>query len=106
MTFSIFLPVTDSIVDYLGKHDQVSHMEHRKELAKENGIEDYSGTAVQNLRLLGILRELNDESPSSIDLELGTEKEVEVNGKKVIISIKEVGADKAVEETVEEEKAE
>ena len=46
----------NSIVDYLKSIGVDSSYSNRKKLAKENGINNYSGTAEQNLKLLEILR--------------------------------------------------
>lgn len=46
----------NSIVDYLKSIGIDSSYANRKKLAKENGINNYSGTAEQNLKLLEILR--------------------------------------------------
>ena len=46
----------NSIVDYLKSVGIDSSYANRKKLAKENGINNYSGTAEQNLKLLEILR--------------------------------------------------
>lgn len=45
----------NSIVDYLNSVGQDSSFDNRTKLAKQNGIQNYSGTAQQNLQLLGIL---------------------------------------------------
>jgi N-acetylmuramoyl-L-alanine amidase len=47
---------TNSIVDYLKSIGEDSSFENRKRLARENGINNYTGTAEQNIRLLRILR--------------------------------------------------
>lgn len=49
----------NSIVDYLKSIGIDSSFKNRKKLAKENGINNYSGTADQNLKLLEILRGKN-----------------------------------------------
>lgn len=49
----------NSIVDYLKSVGVDSSFKNRKKLAKENGINNYSGTAEQNLKLLEILRGKN-----------------------------------------------
>lgn len=46
----------NSIVDYLKSIGVDSSYNNRKKLAKENGINNYTGTAEQNLKLLEILR--------------------------------------------------
>lgn len=46
----------DSIVDYLKSIGQPSTFAHRKKLAQEYGIKNYTGTASQNIRLLNALR--------------------------------------------------
>ena len=46
----------NSIVDYLKSVGIDSSYSNRKKLAKENGINNYTGTAEQNLKLLEILR--------------------------------------------------
>lgn len=47
---------TNSIVDYLGSVGQDSSFANRSELARLAGINNYQGTADQNLQLLGVLR--------------------------------------------------
>ena len=47
----------NSIVDYLKSIGVDSSYKNRKKLAKENGINNYTGTAEQNLKLLKILRD-------------------------------------------------
>ena len=49
----------NSIVDYLKSIGVDSSYNNRKKLAKENGINNYTGTAEQNLKLLEILRGKN-----------------------------------------------
>ena len=49
----------NSIVDYLKSIGVDSSYSSRKKLAKENGINNYTGTAEQNLKLLEILRGKN-----------------------------------------------
>src|SRR5690625_4564905 len=46
----------DSIVDYLKSIGQPSSFAHRKKLAQQHGIKNYTGTASQNTRLLNALR--------------------------------------------------
>src|SRR5699024_4178254 len=46
----------DSVVDYLKSKNQPSSFAHRKKLAQQYGIKNYSGTAAQNTRLLNALR--------------------------------------------------
>jgi N-acetylmuramoyl-L-alanine amidase len=45
-----------AIVDYLKSQNQPSDFESRRRLAAQYGISSYTGTAEQNIRLLGILR--------------------------------------------------
>lgn len=47
---------TGSIVEYLNSIGTESSFANRKKLATVNGISNYSGTAAQNTKLLGILR--------------------------------------------------
>ena len=47
---------TNSIVDFLNGHGLDASFTHRAELAKRHNIANYSGTAKQNLYLLGVLR--------------------------------------------------
>ena len=47
---------TDSIVVYLNSINKPSDYDNRKKLARQKGISNYSGTAMQNTRLLNILR--------------------------------------------------
>ncbi len=55
-----------SIVDFLNSSGQNSSFKSRSELAKARGIEDYKGTADQNLKLLAMLRsETPDDTPVS-----------------------------------------
>lgn len=55
-----------SIVDFLNSSGQNSSFKSRAELAKTKGIEDYKGTADQNLKLLAMLKsETPDENPVS-----------------------------------------
>lgn len=46
----------NSIIDYLKSINQDSSFANRKNLAIQHGITNYSGTAMQNLQLLGILK--------------------------------------------------
>ncbi|GEN30223.1 hypothetical protein HNQ35_000074 [Cerasibacillus quisquiliarum] len=46
----------DSIVDYLKSIGQPSSFAHRKKLAQQHGIKNYTGTASQNTKLLNALR--------------------------------------------------
>lgn len=46
----------DSIVDYLKSIGQSSSFAHRKKLAQQHGIKNYTGTASQNTKLLNALR--------------------------------------------------
>ena len=46
-----------SVVDYLADKNQDFSYSHRKELAKELGIENYRGTAEQNLQMLSMLKQ-------------------------------------------------
>ena len=46
-----------SIVDYLKKQGKDSSYAARKQLAAQNGIQDYRGTAAQNMNLLSMLEE-------------------------------------------------
>ena len=48
-----------SIIDYLENINHPSNFESRKELAKKYEIENYRGTAQQNLQLLRLLRQQN-----------------------------------------------
>lgn len=52
----------NSIVDYLKSINIDSSFENRKELAEENGIANYTGSAEQNTLLLNTLRNKSDES--------------------------------------------
>jgi hypothetical protein len=45
------LDVENSVVDLLKSRGQESSFQYRKELAAEHGIENYRGTAEQNIRL-------------------------------------------------------
>ena len=48
-----------SIVDYLKKQGKDSSYAARKQLAAQNGIQDYRGTAAQNMNLLSMLQKVN-----------------------------------------------
>ena len=48
-----------SIVDYLKKQGKDSSYAARKQLAAQNGIQDYRGTAAQNMNLLSMLQKGN-----------------------------------------------
>ena len=50
------LNVQTSIIDYLKSTGQASDFATRKQLAVQQNIKDYTGTAAQNTQLLGILR--------------------------------------------------
>lgn len=54
-----------SIVDYLKSMGQDSSYANRAQLAAQNGITNYKGTAAQNTQLLGILKGNNSGSTSS-----------------------------------------
>lgn len=54
-----------SIVDYLNSQGQDSSYAARKQLAQQNGISNYRGTAQQNTQLLGILRSGSGASSGS-----------------------------------------
>lgn len=45
-----------SIIDYLSSIGQSSDFDSRASLAAQNGISDYTGTAEQNIRLLGLIK--------------------------------------------------
>lgn len=99
MIFTIILPKSESIIDYLTKKEQPSDLEARGILAKEKGIlaedEEYEGTEKQNLKLLETLRDEDEEEEDEVvEAELGKEVEIEVLGKKVLISITEVEEEK------------
>ena len=68
MIFKLILPKSDSIVDYLNRRDEKSDFDARVELAKEHEIEDYKGTAEQNIELLTKLREKNEDKDTVIDV--------------------------------------
>src|SRR5690606_20956242 len=46
----------NSVVDYLRSIEQPSSFAHRKKLAQQHGIKNYTGTASQNIKLLNALR--------------------------------------------------
>jgi hypothetical protein len=46
----------NSIVDYLKSHGLPSDMASRQIIAEKHGISPYTGTAEQNTKLLGLLR--------------------------------------------------
>ncbi len=46
----------NSIVDYLKAHNIPSDMASRKVIAEKHGIDHYTGTAEQNIKLLALLR--------------------------------------------------
>lgn len=56
---------TDSIVTYLNSVGEKSDFNSREKLAKEYGINDYSGTAKQNIKLLEMLRSGNKPKEES-----------------------------------------
>lgn len=55
----------NSIVKYLDSIGEASSYEARKQLAIKYGISNYSGTAVQNIQLLGIIRD-GKKAPSTL----------------------------------------
>lgn len=61
-----------SIVDYLKSQGQDSSYAARKNLAQQNGIQNYRGTAQQNTQLLGILRSGTGNSGSKMTGPTGT----------------------------------
>ncbi len=46
----------NSIVDYLKRNGVASDMASRKIIAEKHGIDGYTGTAEQNIKLLALLR--------------------------------------------------
>ena len=50
-------PDSDSLVDYLKSQGVRSDFEARKHIAEKYGIPHYTGTAQENIQLLGILHE-------------------------------------------------
>lgn len=55
----------NSIVKYLDSIGEASSYDARKQLANKYGIRNYSGTAAQNIQLLGIIRDDN-KAPSTL----------------------------------------
>ncbi len=53
---NLSLNTQTSVVDYLYSTGQAYSFEHMTDLAKENGIPDYTGTAEQNVQLLAVLK--------------------------------------------------
>ena len=92
MNFQVIFPQTNSIVNFLKGQEKPSDFESRKALAKENGIEDYKGLAEQNLKLLEILRSADgvEEKTDHVYVELGEKKEFNCNGKKFMVTVREV----------------
>ncbi len=76
----------NSLVDYLKSIGEDSSYSNRSKLAKENGISGYSGTAEQNTKLLGILRE--EKSTSST-----TTKPTGYTGNSIVDYLKSIGED-------------
>ncbi len=56
------LNVNESLVDYLASQNMNNDFAYRTQLAKERGINDYRGTAEQNIALLNSLRNPDDLS--------------------------------------------
>ena len=59
------MAVNNSIVDYLNSQKQDSSFSARSKLAAENKIANYTGTAQQNLSLLGLLRSKSTAAPAA-----------------------------------------
>ena len=78
-----------SIVDYLKSIGQPSDFASRSILAKQNGIENYTGSAEQNTKLLNILRGgVSPITPTSVTLTPSTP----LNFGKLLIPILMIGA--------------
>jgi hypothetical protein len=67
-----------SIVDYLADRNQDFSYSHRTELAKELGIENYRGSAEQNLRMLSMLKQAS-QPKKEIDREEINKEEINYN---------------------------
>lgn len=76
----------DSIVDYLYAAGEDHSFKNRAQLAKEKGIENYRGTASQNITLLGLLR---GEAPK---VEVEKQETVEVEEKQEEVKVEETEA--------------
>lgn len=61
----LFLQQGGSIVDYMKSLNMDSSKTNRAKLAKEYGIENYSGTAEQNMKLLSLMKAGNKRSTST-----------------------------------------
>lgn len=62
----------NSLVDYLNWTKEDSSFSNRKNLARQYGIKDYTGTAAQNMELLGLMRKglpsrVDDKAKLSMD---------------------------------------
>jgi len=55
----------NSIIDYLNSVGKASDFNSRAKLASQNGISNYTGTAAQNLQLLGILNKSGSSTSTS-----------------------------------------
>jgi len=58
-----------SVVDYLADKNQDFSYSHRKEIAKELGIENYRGTAEQNLQMLSMLKQASQPKEETEEVE-------------------------------------
>lgn len=58
-----------SVVDYLADKNQDFSYSHRKEIAKELGIENYRGTAEQNLKMLSMLKQASQPKEETEEVE-------------------------------------
>lgn len=63
----LFLQQGGSIVDYMKSLNIDSSKTNRAKLAKEHGIENYSGTAEQNIRLLNILKKKYSKTNTQVE---------------------------------------
>ena len=70
-----------SVVDYLKSKNQPSSFAHRKKLAQQYGIKNYSGTAAQNTRLLNALRGGSDANKKTTSTKKYTPKSYKVGSK-------------------------
>src|SRR5699024_4272732 len=70
-----------SVVDYLKSKKQPSSFAHRKKLAQQHGIKNYTGTAEQNTRLLNTLRGGSTSNKTATSTKKYTPKSYRVGSK-------------------------
>ncbi|WP_368901912.1 G5 domain-containing protein [Oceanobacillus oncorhynchi] len=64
------LNINTSIVDYLKAHNIDSAFANRKSIAEQHGITNYIGSAVQNVELLRILKDINLEQKIALNTDV------------------------------------